>query len=92
MLAQNKVNHNRPSDDRGPTPLEDACYNCHEGMMKQLLARNHVDYKKVNDKGRTPLWKTAYNGHRRVVKVLLPGTKSNPSQTTIVIHHSGTLL
>ena len=61
--------------------------------MKQLLARNDVNYNKVNDKGRTTLWKTAYNGYRRVVKVLPPGTRLNPtSQTTIVIHHSGELL
>jgi len=57
-------------DTDGRTPLSWAAGNGHEGVVKQLLAKNGVDVDSKDKYGRTPLSWAARNGHGFVKQLL----------------------
>ena len=62
LLSRDDVNPNQP-DNSGGTPLLDASYNGHDGMVRLLLARDDIDPDEPDYHGETPLLRASCNGH-----------------------------
>ena len=56
--------------DNGSTPLWQACYRCHEEIVKMLLAAG-ADPNIPNARRQTPLWVATYGGFHEIVELLL---------------------
>ena len=78
LLRRDDVDRNK-SDERDGTPLLQAAYIGHEGVVKMLLGRDDVNPDKPDGQGLMPLWWAAENGLARVViQRLIPTARPKP--------------
>jgi ankyrin repeat protein len=72
LLAQEGVDVNQGTSDKGRTALYSACYAGHTEVVEMLLACEAVDVNLAKtDDGATPLYAACEIGHTKVVELLL---------------------